>query len=110
MALQKVLIFSEDRAFKDALKADLPLGRYACDEVRDKPALLHALGTAPYRLLVLDARAIGGDMDVISLLREHGGHRLLFVVPENGLASAVEAIRRGADFYLTWPWHAEVLR
>jgi DNA-binding NtrC family response regulator len=110
MALQKVLIFSEDRAFKDALRENLPAGRYACDEVRDKIALLHTLGTAPYRMLVLDARAVGGDMDVISLLREHGGHRLLFVVPENALGSAVEAIRRGADFYLTWPWRAEVFK
>ncbi len=110
MGLQKVLIFSEDRAFKDSLREQLPPSRYACDEVREKTALLHQIGAADYRLVVLDARTVGGDMDLISLLREHGAHRLLFVVPENGLASAVEAIRRGADFYLTWPWRPEVFQ
>ncbi|NTV52022.1 MAG: sigma-54-dependent Fis family transcriptional regulator [Candidatus Firestonebacteria bacterium] len=110
MALLKVLVFSEDRAFKDALKESLPHARYVCDEVRDKIALLHALGNSAYRLVILDARTVAGDMDVVSLLREHGNHHVLFVVPENALASAVEAIRRGADFYLTWPWRAEVFR
>jgi len=101
--MHRVLIFSEDRELKDNLENLLPVSRYQCDESFEKSALLNQMETADYRLVVLDSRTVGGDMDLVSILREHGPHRLLWLAPENSLGSAAEAVRRGADFYLTLP-------
>jgi len=101
--MQKVIIFSEDRALKDALEGLLPPTRYQYDEIREKTALLKHLDANPNHLVVLDARMVGGDMDLVSMTREHGSHKLLWLTPENNIAGAAEAVRRGADFYLTLP-------
>lgn len=101
--MNKVIIFSEDRELKDAVKALLPASRYQCDEIHDKMALLNQLGREDHSLVVLDARAVGSEMDLVSMLRGHGSHRLLWLTPDNGIAGAADAIRRGADFYLTLP-------
>jgi len=101
--MHKIILFSDDRELKDAVKALLSASRYQCDEIHDKNAFLGQLGNADYFLIVLDARAVGGDMDLVSILRGHGSHRLLWLTPENAIAGAAEAVRRGADFYLTLP-------
>ncbi len=105
--MQRVMLFSEDRELKDALRALLPASRFQSDECHDKTALLDQITGARYRLVVLDGRSVGGDMDLVSILREQGPHWLLWLSPNGSLAGAAEAIRRGADFYLTLPLQEE---
>lgn len=101
--MKKVIIFSEDRELKDSLKTQLPSSRYHCDEIREKTALLQQLSAGDARLIILDGRTVGGDLDLVSILREHGPHKLLWLTLENNIGSAAEAVRRGVDFYLTLP-------
>ncbi len=111
--MNKVIIFSEDRTLKDELKKNLGASKYQCDEIREKEQLLDQAGSADYRLIVLDARSVGGDMDLVSLLREQSHNKILWLTPDGSLGTAAEAIRRGADFYLTLPlnpdWFRQVL-
>jgi two-component system, NtrC family, response regulator AtoC len=108
--MQRVMLFSEDRELKDALCALLPASRYQCNEGHDKATLLDQITGERYRLVVLDARTVGGDMDLVSILREQGPHWLLWLAPETAVAGAAEAVRRGADFYLTLPLRPDLFR
>ncbi|MBN1594383.1 sigma-54-dependent Fis family transcriptional regulator [candidate division FCPU426 bacterium] len=108
--MQKVIIFSEDRALKDVLKKTLPSSKYQCDEVREKDALLNQASSAQNPLVVLDSRAVGGDMDLVSILQGQNLHRILWLAPQDRMANAAEAIRRGADFYLTLPLNENVFK
>ncbi len=108
--MQKVMVFSEDRDLKDAFKQSMNPTRYRCDELWDKSALLDQIGLADYSLVVLDAGTVRGDMDLVSMLREGGTYKILWLAPENGMGNAAEAISRGADFYLTLPLQEQLLK
>jgi DNA-binding NtrC family response regulator len=101
--MHKTLIFSTDRGLCETLRAALNSGQYASDEVQDKKSLLHHVQASDYPLLILDERAVGQDMDLVSMLREQSQHHILWLAPGDRLVSAIEAIRRGADFFLTLP-------
>jgi DNA-binding NtrC family response regulator len=108
--MQKVIIFSEERNLKDTLKQSMDPARYRCDEFWDKSALLDQIGLADYSMIMLDANAVGEDMDLVSMLREGGHYKILWLTPESGIGSAAAAIQRGADFYLTLPLQEELLK
>jgi len=108
--MRKVIIFSEDRTLKDSLKRSLHTSKYHCDEVREKELLLDQVNTTDYFLVILDARAVGGDMDLVSILRGQSLHRILWLTLQDNIANAAEAIRRGADFYLTLPLQEVALK
>ncbi len=107
---QKVIIFSEDRKLKDTLKENLPVSKYVCDEIRDKEQLLDLAGTYEHPLVILDFRTVGGDMDLVSILQGRQYHRILWLTSQENIANAAEAIRRGADFYLTLPLNEMFLK
>ena len=108
--MQKVMVFSEDRDLKDAFKQSMNSTQYRCDELWDKSALLDQIGLADYSLVVLDAGTVRGDMDLVSMLREGGTYKILWLAPENAMGNAAEAISRGADFYLTLPLQEQLLK
>lgn len=98
-----VMIFSVDSALQEVLERSLTSFGLHFDQFREKSALLGQLGMRPYQYVVLDSRAVGEDMDVVSLLRGQGNYRILWVTPAGELGRAADAIRRGADFYLPVP-------
>ncbi|MCD4814184.1 sigma-54 dependent transcriptional regulator [bacterium] len=108
--MEKVMIFSDDRKLKDLLKKDLGGSKYICDEIRGKEMLLDRVSSQNYLLVVLDARTVGGDMDLVSILREQSMQHILWLTPEDTIANAADAIRRGADFYLTLPLNQSALK
>ncbi len=101
--MRKLLVLSEDRALKDELQKGLAPSRYQCDELREKDRLLDQSGAVEYAVIVLDEASVGGDLDLVSLLREQRPHKVLWLSRDGHVASAAEAIRRGADFYLPLP-------
>jgi DNA-binding NtrC family response regulator len=107
--MHKVIIFSEDRELKDQLKQILHPSKYTCDESRDKSGFLDQLGTK-YDLVVLDARTVAGEMDLVSILRGQNWNKILWLTPEASIGSAADAIQRGADFYLTLPVNETFLK
>ncbi len=108
--MQKAIIFSKDRELKDFFQQNMNPARYRCDEFWDKSALLDQIGLADYSIVILDAGAVGGDMDMVSMLREGGTYKILWLTTESGIGSAATAIQRGADFYLTLPLQEETLK
>jgi DNA-binding NtrC family response regulator len=107
---KKVIIFSEDRKLRDVLKESFPASKYICDEIRDKEQLLESTVSHEHPIVILDSRAVGGDMDLVSLLQGQNDHRILWLTPQENIGSAAEAIRRGADFYLTTPLNEKFLK
>ncbi len=107
--MSKVIVFSEDRALKDELRSQFPLPRYSIDELREKESLLDHASAMAYDMIVLDARAVGGDMDMVSILRQLGMQKILWLTPEKNIGNAADAIKRGADFYLTLPLNGNFL-
>ncbi|MEW6516999.1 MAG: sigma-54 dependent transcriptional regulator [candidate division FCPU426 bacterium] len=101
--MRKILILSEDRALKDEFQKSLAQSRYQLDELREKDRLLDQSGAAAYDVVVLDENSVGGDLDLVSLLREQRPHKILWLARAGHVASAAEAIQRGADFYLPLP-------
>jgi len=108
--MRKAIVFSEDRDLKDTLRQILNPSKYHCDEIRERTALLDQVGSIPYELVALDSRSVGGEMDLVSILRGQGGMKILWLAPEPQMGGAAEAIRRGADFYLTLPVNESFLR
>ncbi len=107
--MSKVIVFSEDRALKDELRTQFPHPRYSMDELREKDALLDHVSAIVYDVIVLDARTVGGDMDLVSILRQMGMQKILWLTMEQNIGNAADAIKRGADFYLTLPLNANFL-
>lgn len=101
--MQKIVVFSEDRRLKDDLKSMFLNHKYSVDELRDKDTIIDHLSNEYYDVMILDARSVGGDMDLVSSLRELGLQKILWLTTDEGIGTAADAIRRGADFYLTLP-------
>ena len=106
----KVAVFSTDRKLKDQLKQDLSHPEYIVDEIWDKEMILEQISNNNYKWILLDSRAIAGDLDIISMLREIGTQKMLWLTPEENIAGAREAIQRGADFYLTLPLKLDIFK
>lgn len=108
--MTKVVVFSQDRQLKDQLKSIFQVPKYSFDELREKDLVLDYLSNEYFNYIILDARAVGGDMDLVSILREMGMQKILWLTPEETIGSAADAIRRGSDFYLTLPLKEQFLK
>jgi two-component system, response regulator RegA len=100
-----VLIVDDDEVFHNRLRrAFEQRGWEAHVAASGKEALMRARETGP-DLAVVDLRLLGeSGLDVVKSLREADATISIIVLTGYGsIATAIEAVRRGADHYLTKP-------
>ena len=100
-----VLIVDDDEAFRTRLRRAFELRGWEADVAASgEEALVRASETGP-DLAIVDLRMPGeSGLDVVKDLREWDATVTIIVLTGYGsIATALEAVRRGADHYLTKP-------
>jgi len=99
----KVLVVEDDRTVGQFVQRGLEEQRIQVDLVADGPEALNAASEAPYDVIVLDLRLpkLSG-VEVLRTLRDRGvATPVLVLTAQDALESKVQALRIGADDYVT---------
>ena len=107
----KVLVVEDDRTVGQFVQRGLEEQRIQVDLVADGPEGLEAASAAPYDVIVLDLRLpkLSG-VEVLRTLRDRGVTTpVLVLTAQDALESKVQALRIGADDYVTKPFAFEEL-
>ena len=110
-ALRSVLVIDDDSVFARVLARALDARGFSSGIAHDAAAAVAACRRAPPHYAVLDLR-LGADngLKLIPELREIAPHmRILLLTGYASIATAVEAIKRGADDYLAKPVDADAV-
>ena len=105
MTQRRCLVIDDDRDFREVLGPALARRGFTVDVAEDLEAALHAMATAPPDDVVLDLR-LGerSGLELIgALLEANPAARIVVLTGYASIATAVEAIKRGATHYLTKP-------
>ncbi len=107
----KVLVVEDDRTVGQFVQNGLAEQRMQVDLVADGPEALNAASQAPYDVIVLDLRLPGiSGVEVLRTLRDRGvATPVLVLTAQDALDSKVQALRIGADDYVTKPFAFEEL-
>ena len=106
---QGVLVIDDEGIFRERLCRALQTRGFAPHEAWDRQSSLDALAKATPDLILLDLR-LGSDngLTLLPLLREHAEHAYIVVLTGYGsIATALTAMKQGADHYLTKPVDAD---
>jgi two-component system copper resistance phosphate regulon response regulator CusR len=107
----KILVVEDDRTVGSYVKRGLEEAGYQADLVGDGAEGLRLASDGPYDLVVLDLRlpALSGD-EVLRTLRDRGnGVPVLVLTAQDTVDFKVQALRSGADDYVTKPFSLEEL-
>ncbi|MGH7644229.1 MAG: response regulator [Gemmatimonadales bacterium] len=102
----KILVVEDDKTVGAYVKRGLEEARYQAELVVDGEAGLRAAAAGQYDLIVLDLRLpkLSG-LEVLRTLRDRGdGRPILVLTAQDAVDSKVQALRQGADDYLTKPF------
>ncbi|MFN2400593.1 MAG: response regulator [Gemmatimonadaceae bacterium] len=107
----KILVIEDDPTVGQYVKRGLEENRWGVDLVADGEEGLRRSTSDAYDLIVLDMRLPGkSGMDVLRHLRGKGFERpVLVLTAQDAVDAKVEALRAGADDYLTKPFAFEEL-
>lgn len=107
----KLLVVEDDRTVGQYVKRGLEEAQYLTDWVTDGAEALAQLGTTAYDLVVLDLRLPGlSGFEVLRTLRDRGQTMPVMVLTaQDSVDFKVDALRAGADDYLTKPFAFEEL-
>ena len=107
----KVLVVEDDRTVGRFLQRGLEEHRYVVDLIADGPEALVRGGQDTYDVIVLDLRLPGmSGMEVLRTLRDRGVETpVLVLTAQDAIESKVQALRIGADDYVTKPFALEEL-
>jgi len=107
----KVLVVEDDRTVGQFVQHGLEEQRIQVDLVADGREALTAASQAPYDVIVLDLRLPGlSGGEVLRTLRDRGVTTpVLVLTAQDALESKVQALRIGADDYVTKPFAFEEL-
>ena len=107
----KILVVEDDRTVGSYVKRGLEEAGYQADLVGDGAEGLRLASAGPYDLVVLDLRlpAMPGD-EVLRTLRARGNDvPVLVLTAQDTVDFKVQALRNGADDYVTKPFSLEEL-
>ena len=107
----KVLVVEDDRAVGQFVQRGLEEQRVQVDLVADGTAALERATQGSYDVVVLDLRLPGlSGVEVLRTLRDRGiATPVLVLTAQDALDSKVQALRSGADDYVTKPFAFEEL-
>jgi len=107
----KILVVEDDRTLSQHVRRGLEENQYQVDAVADGREALMAASRGRYDVIVLDLRlpSISGQ-EVLRTLRDRGVETpVLVLTAQDAVESKVEALRAGADDYVTKPFAFEEL-
>ena len=107
----KILVIEDDRSVGQYVKRGLEEQRYHADLVDDGLEGLRLVSGGQYDLVVLDLRLPGmTGLEVLRTLRDRGEQiPILVLTAQDALDFKVQALRMGADDYVTKPFAFEEL-
>ena len=107
----KILVVEDDRTVGQYVKRGLEEQRYQADLVDDGMEGLRLASGGRYDLLVLDLRLPGmSGLEVLRTLRDRGTTTpILVLTAQDAVDFKVQALRSGADDYVTKPFAFEEL-
>ena len=108
----RVLVVDDDPGLRRALSDRLQHWGHAVTEASDARGALAAERQAAHDLVLLDlALPDGSGLDVLRAMRQDGvGADIVVLTAHGSIASAVEAIRSGADDFLSKPADFDLVR
>ncbi len=107
----KLLVVEDDRTVGQYIKRGLEEAQYIADWVADGSEALQLIGAASYDLILLDLRLPGmTGLDVLRTVRDRGhAMPVLVLTAQDSVEFKVDALRAGADDYVTKPFAFEEL-
>ena len=107
----KLLVVEDDKTVGQYVKRGLEEQQYIADWVTDGDEGLRLVSTVPYDLLILDLRLPGmTGLEVLRNLRARGlTLPVLVLTAQDSVEFKVDALRAGADDYVTKPFSFEEL-
>jgi len=105
----KILIVEDDRVVGQYIRRGLEESQYHADLVDDGLEALRLISGGSYDIVVLDLRLPGmGGLEVLRTLRDRGNTTpILVLTAQDAVGHKVEALRAGADDYVTKPFAFE---
>jgi len=107
----KILVVEDDRTVGEFVQRGLEEHTYQADLVNDGLEALRLISGGAYELVVLDLRLPGmSGVEVVRTLRDRGVTvPILVLTAQDSVETKVEALRAGADDYVTKPFAFEEL-
>jgi two-component system OmpR family response regulator len=107
----KLLVVEDDRTVGHYVKRGLEEAQYIADWATDGSTALEMLQASAYDLVVLDLRLPGlTGLEVLRTVRDRGQTMpILVLTAQDGVEFKVDALRAGADDYVTKPFAFEEL-
>ena len=107
----KILVVEDDKTVGQYVKRGLEEQQYIADLVTDGLEALRVASTVPYDLIILDLRLPGmTGIEVLRTLRDRGQTLpVLVLTAQDSVEFKVDALRAGADDYVTKPFSFEEL-
>ena len=107
----KILVVEDDRTVGHYVKRGLEEAQYIADWATDGAGALEMLQASAYDLVVLDLRLPGlTGLEVLRTVRDRGQTMpILVLTAQDGVEFKVDALRAGADDYVTKPFAFEEL-
>ena len=107
----KLLVVEDDKTVGQYVKRGLEEQQYIADWVTDGTEALRVASTVPYDLIILDLRLPGmTGIEVLRTMRDRGNMvPVLVLTAQDSVEFKVDALRAGADDYVTKPFSFEEL-
>ncbi len=107
----KILVVEDDKTVGQYVKRGLEEQQYIADLVTDGLEALRVASAVPYDLIILDLRLPGmTGIEVLRTLRDRGQTLpVLVLTAQDSVEFKVDALRAGADDYVTKPFSFEEL-
>ena len=107
----KVLFVDDEESLRILVKNQLTLEGFAVDTADDGDTAVDALKAKPYNLALLDIRMPRmNGIEVLKYIRRHKPLiRVIMLTAVDDLAVAIEAVKNGANDYLTKPYDTDNL-
>jgi two-component system copper resistance phosphate regulon response regulator CusR len=107
----KLLVVEDDKTVGQYVKRGLEEQQYIADWVTDGVEALRVASSVPYDLIILDLRLPGmTGIEVLRTLRDRGQTLpVLVLTAQDSVEFKVDALRAGADDYVTKPFSFEEL-
>jgi two-component system OmpR family response regulator len=105
----KILVVEDDRVVGQYIRRGLEESQYHADLVDDGLEALRLISGGHYDLVILDLRLPGmAGLEVLRTLRDRGNTTpILVLTAQDAVGHKVEALRAGADDYVTKPFAFE---
>ena len=105
----KILVVEDDKVVGQYIRRGLEESQYHADLVADGLEALRQISGGLYDLVILDLRVPGmTGLEVLRTLRDRGNTTpILVLTAQDALGHKVEALRAGADDYVTKPFAFE---